>query len=84
LLSADADNKKNWLFIGAAHAGERGAIIYTIVQSCRRHRIDPYEYLADVFGQLPKATNHHVKDLTPAAWAAARGMGGHEAAAQVS
>ena len=31
-----AISKKNWLFIGAAEAGERSAIIYTIIESCRR------------------------------------------------
>ena len=28
--------KRNWLFIGDADAGTRGAIIYTIIESCRR------------------------------------------------
>jgi hypothetical protein len=28
--------KKNWLFMGDADAGERGAIIYTVIESCRR------------------------------------------------
>jgi transposase len=67
-----AIGKKNWLFFGEAKAGHRSAIIYTIIESCRRHDIDPYEYLRDVFSRLPNATNHQVKDLTPAAWAAAR------------
>jgi transposase len=67
-----AIGKKNWLFIGEANAGHRGAIIYTIIESCRRHDIDPYEHLRDVFSRLPSTTNRHVKDLTPAAWAAAR------------
>jgi len=37
--------KKNWLFVGEADAGERAAIIYTIIESCRRRGIDPYTYL---------------------------------------
>jgi transposase len=67
-----AVGKKNWLFFGVAEAGQRGAIIYTIIESCRAHDIDPYEYLRDIFTRLPSMTNHQVKDLTPAAWAAAR------------
>lgn len=31
-----AIGKKNWLFIGAAGAGERSAILFTIIESCRR------------------------------------------------
>ena len=42
--------KKNWLFMGDADAGERGAIIYTVIESCRRRGIDPYAYLKDVCG----------------------------------
>jgi transposase len=67
-----AIGKKNWLFIGEANAGERGAIIYTIIESCRRRGIDPYEYLRDVFTRLPNSTNWQIKDLTPEAWAKAR------------
>jgi transposase len=28
--------KKNWLFIGEATVGDRGAILYTVIESCRR------------------------------------------------
>jgi transposase len=64
-----AVGKKNWLFIGEANAGERSAIIYTIVESCRRRGIDPYAYLRDVLTRLPMATNWQIKDLSPEAWA---------------
>jgi hypothetical protein len=64
-----AIGKKNWLFIGDANAGERSAIIYTIVESCRRRGIDPYAYLREIFTRLPMATNWQIKDLTPEAWA---------------
>jgi transposase len=63
--------KKNWLFMGDADAGERGAIIYTIIESCRRRGIDPYAYLKDVLTRLPNMTNHQVPEITPAAWAKA-------------
>ena len=64
--------KKNWLFIGEAEAGERSAILYTIVECCRRRGIDPYAYLRDVLERLPSSTNWQVKDMTPEAWAKAR------------
>lgn len=60
--------KKNWLFIGEAEAGARSAILFTIVENCRRRGIDPFAYLRDVFTRLPGATNWQVKDLTPEAW----------------
>jgi hypothetical protein len=61
--------QKNWLFIGEAEAGERSAILYTIVECCRRRGIDPFAYLRDILTRLPSATNWQVKDLTPEAWA---------------
>jgi len=64
-----AVGKKNWLFIGEAEAGERSAIIYTVIESCRRRGLDPFVYLREVFTRLPSMTNWQVKDITPEAWA---------------
>jgi transposase len=63
--------KKNWLFFGDADAGERSAIIYSIIESCRRHGIEPYTYLHDVLTRLPSMTNRQIKDIVPKAWATA-------------
>ena len=67
-----AIGKKNWLFIGDAQAGDRSAIIYTIIECRRRRGLDPFAYLRDVFTRLPAMTNWQVKDLTPETWAKAR------------
>jgi len=64
--------KKNWLFIGEADAGERSAILYTIIECCRRRGIDPLTYLRDVLTRLPQATNWNVHELTPENWLKAR------------
>ena len=64
-----AIGKKNWLFIGQAQAGERSAIIYTVIESCRRRGINPYFYLREVLTRLPKMTNHQTHTVTPEAWA---------------
>lgn len=60
--------KKNWLFIGEADAGERSAIIYTVIESCRRRRIDPYVYLRDALTRLPQMTIQQVHELLPGIW----------------
>lgn len=67
-----AIGKKNWLFFGDEGAGQRSAVIYTLVESCRKRGIDPYEYLRDIFTKLPTATNWQIKELTPEAWQKAR------------
>jgi hypothetical protein len=67
-LCARCDNRKRWLFIGHPDAGWRSAVIYTIIQSCRRRGINPQEYLTDVLGRLPAMKNHEVKDVLPSRW----------------
>jgi transposase len=67
-----AIGKKNWLFVGDADAGQRGAILYTIVENCRRHGIDPCVYLRDVLTRLPTMTNRQIDEVAPAAWACAK------------
>jgi hypothetical protein len=64
--------QKDWLFFGEAEAGERSAILYTIIESCRRRDIDPFAYLRDVFTRLPSMTNWQIKDITPEAWTKSR------------
>jgi transposase len=64
-----AVGKKNWLFVGEAGAGQRGAIIYTITESCRRRNIDPYTYLKDALTRLPSMTTSQIPTITPEAWA---------------
>jgi transposase len=63
-----AIGKKNWLFIGEADAGERSAILYTVIECCRRRGIDPYTYLRDVLTRLPHMTNRQVPEVTPSTW----------------
>ncbi len=62
---------KNWLFIGHPEAGKRAAIIYTLLECCRRHAVEPLAYLNDVLKRLPGLTNHQAANaaLTPKAWA---------------
>ena len=61
--------KNNWLFVGEAGAGANSAVIYTVIESCRRRGLDPYAYLRDVLTRLPHMTNHQVREVTPEAWA---------------
>ena len=63
-----AIGKKNWLFIGDAQAGARSAIIYTVIESCRRRQLDPYRYLRDGLTRLPQMTNRQIPTVTPEAW----------------
>ena len=60
--------KKNWLFIGEAEAGDRSAIIYTVIESCRRRGLNPYAYLKDLLTRLPQMTIQQVPEVLPGVW----------------
>lgn len=64
--------KRRWLFIGHPEAGWRSAVIYSIIQSCRRRGIDPQEYLSDVLARLPAMKNTEIDSVLPGNWLAAR------------
>ena len=64
---------KNWLFFGSQHAGHNAAVIYTLVENCRRHGIPVEEYLCKLLTRLPGETDlETIASLTPARKAAAR------------
>lgn len=67
-----AVGKKNYLFFGDPKAGQRSAIVYTLVECCKRYGINPQEYLLDVLTRLPSMKITQVAALTPAAWAEQR------------
>jgi len=68
-IRPSAIGKKNWMFIGHPDAGQRSAIIYSIVVSCQRHGIEPFAYIKDVLTRLPKMTNRDkLDDLLPSSW----------------
>ena len=64
--------KRRWLFIGHPQAGWRSAVIYSIIQSCRRRGIDPQEYLTDALRRLPAMKNTEIECLLPENWKAAQ------------
>ena len=68
-IRPSAIGKKNFLFIGHPGAGDRSAIIYSIIVSCQRRGIDPLAYMRDVLSRLPgMTTRDDLGALTPARW----------------
>ena len=67
-----AVGRKNWLFAGSDEGGRRAAIVYSLVASCARLKINPYDYLRDVLERLPTHSPDAVAELTPQAWKLAR------------
>jgi len=67
-IRPSAVGKKNWLFIGHPEAGWRSAAIYSLIVSCRRRGIEPWEYLRDVLQRLPALKQSEVPTLLPRCW----------------
>src|SRR3984957_7069746 len=68
-----AVGRKNWLHVGSAQAGPKGAEILSVVESCRRLNVPVKTYLASVLPGLNRRTLSEVANLTPARWSAHRG-----------
>jgi len=53
---------KNGMFIGHRKAGQRSAIIYTIIEECRLHRVDSFAYLVDVMPRIMDHSSHRITE----------------------
>ena len=60
--------RKNWLFVGSQLAGERAAVVMSLLQSAKLHGHDPWAYLKDVLTRLPTQLNSRIEELLPHQW----------------
>ncbi len=63
----------NWMFIGVESAGQKSAILYTIVENCRRLGINSKEYIEDALTRLSGMKANGAASITPANWLRVRG-----------
>jgi transposase len=64
-----ATGRKNWLFAGTLAAGQRAAVITSLIQSAKLNGHDPYVYLKDVLERLPTQRASEIGQLLPHRWA---------------
>ncbi len=67
-----AVTRKNFLFAGSEAGAERAAVLFSLVESCRRLGLNPHEYLTDVLTRLPETPLDQLDALTPLGWKNAR------------
>ena len=67
-----AMGRRAWQFVGSELAGQRAAIIMSLVQSARMNGHDPWAYLRDVLHRLPTLRNSQLDELLPHRWAPAQ------------
>jgi transposase len=63
-----AMGRKAWLFCGSELAGQRAAIVMSLVQSAKLNGHDPWAYLRDVLERLPGHLNSRIEELLPHRW----------------
>ena len=69
-----AVGRKNWLFVGSQLAGERAAVLMSLIESAKLNGHDPWAYLRDVFERLPTLKNRDLAQLLPHNWRPASGI----------
>jgi transposase len=47
--------RKNWLFAGHPNGAHAAATIYSLIETAKACRLDPYQYLRQLFEELPSA-----------------------------
>jgi transposase len=66
--------RKAWLFCGSELAGQRAAIVMSLVQSAKLNGLDPWAYLRDVLERLPSHPNSRIDELLPHRWSPDTGL----------
>jgi hypothetical protein len=69
-LRHQAIGRKNYLFLGSEAAGPRAAVLYTILEGAKRHRIEPWVYVRELLLRL-NADDLCLEEMLPDRWAAA-------------
>jgi len=68
-LRGVALGRKAWLFAGSERGGERAALMYSLIQTCKLNNVDPGAWLADVLARIADHPVNRLDDLLPWRWA---------------
>ena len=60
-----AIGRNNWTFAGSDSGGERGAMMYTLIESAKLNGVDPEAYLRNVIGRIAEHPARRVAELLP-------------------
>nr|WP_242688254.1 IS66 family transposase [Photorhabdus stackebrandtii] len=64
-LRCVAVGRKNWLFAGSDSGGERAAILYSLIGTCRLNGVDPEAWLRYVISHIADWPSNKVHELLP-------------------
>jgi transposase len=65
-------SRRNWLFAGSEEGGHTAATIMSLIETCKRLGINPFEYMKDVLTRFPSAKTSQIDNFLPDKWLAQR------------
>ena len=69
-----AIGRKNYLFVGSNRGGQTAAVIYSLIESAKRHKLNPFEYLRDILQKLPDTKISDLEKFLPDKWKTNQGL----------
>ena len=78
-LRGIAVGRKNWLFAGSDAGGHRAAIFYSLIETAKRHGVEPFAYLCDIIARVSTHPARDIAALLPPNWKKAQDALQHQA-----
>jgi transposase len=63
-----AVGRKNWLFCGSDAGGRTAAVLFSLIATCQRHHVNPFDYLRDVLTRIAAHPMRDLAQLLPNRW----------------
>jgi transposase len=63
-----AIGRKNYLFAGSHEAAQRSAMLYSLLGTCKLHKVNPFAWLTDILKRLPAYPINRIEELLPQNW----------------
>jgi len=63
-----AVGRSNWQFLGSDNGGATAAILFSLIATCERHDVNPFQYLRDVLTRIASHPASGLADLLPDRW----------------
>ncbi len=60
--------RKNFLLAGSNEGGKRLALFYSLLASCKKQQVNPWEYMKDILERMPTTKTSQLRDLLPDRW----------------
>lgn len=60
--------RKNYLFAGSHAGAHRAAVLYSLLNTCKIHKVNPRLWLADVLRRIPAERGLKASELLPQRW----------------